>query len=234
MATAIEGSAADSSGSRIPEDSRAARSLVSAARDGDVCGLERLLDEQMWPPSILSRLGHATGYTALGLACNRGHHDIAELLLRRRANPDVPLCQNGATPLMVATIWDRREIVQSLLRHGATIDATAAPRMGNGYKEGTALDVARQRGRGAIADLLVRERATRRLRRLRRPTFLAGHFLLALSELYAEIHYRPDGLGARLAQAEFFSTAAAAAVAAVADEEPQGPETAKCVWQCSG
>ena len=76
-------SAADSTGNRMPEESFAARMLVDAARDGNFAAVTRLLKEQNWPPQVLTRMGHASGYTALGLACNRGHERIAEVTLSR-------------------------------------------------------------------------------------------------------------------------------------------------------
>ena len=51
--------------------------------------------------------GLLSGYTALGLAANRGHTEVAAVLLSRRANPDTPICVNDATPLMIAVVWDR-------------------------------------------------------------------------------------------------------------------------------
>ena len=129
-------SAADSSGNRLPEDSHVARILVQAARDGDAAAVRRQLDEQSWPRGVLSRLGFTSGYTALGLACNRGHFAVAELLLQRGASPNCPICENGATPLMIAVVWDRLDMIALLLRHGASVGTLAGPRTAWKRKQG--------------------------------------------------------------------------------------------------
>ena len=66
--------AADSSGARIPEETRTARMMVDAARDGNLDLVVRLLDAGVKPDA-----GHFTGYTALGLAVNRGHESVAKV-----------------------------------------------------------------------------------------------------------------------------------------------------------
>ena len=58
-------SAADSTGNRLPEESWAARVLVDAARDGNCSAVTRQLEEQNWPPHVLTRMGHASGCAAL-------------------------------------------------------------------------------------------------------------------------------------------------------------------------
>ena len=110
-------SAADSTGNRLPEEPWSARVLVDAVREGNLASVARQLEEQQYPPAVLTRLGYATGYTALGLACNRGHAEVAELLLARRACPDQPICEAGATPLMICVLWDRVAILELLLSH---------------------------------------------------------------------------------------------------------------------
>jgi len=62
---------------------------------------------------------------------------------------------------------------------------------------------------------------SQRWARLRRVAFLAGHFLLCLHWLYAEVHWRPGGEGERRARAEFHALAVAptAPAAAAAGEE---------------
>ena len=179
---------------------------MTAARDGDCEEVQRLLDDQQWPAAVLSRFGQASGYTALGLACNRGHIEVALLLLERGADPNVLICEAGATPLMIAVVWNRAAIVAMLLQYGAEIDTPAAARQAGPYDEGTtALAVARQRGRTDAVKLIITERARRRFRRLRRAVFLFGHSLLAFAELWAQVHFRPGGDGAKDASREFHS-----------------------------
>ena len=97
---------------------------MTAARDGDCEEVQRLLDDQQWPAAVLSRFGQASGYTALGLACNRGHIEVALLLLERGADPNVLICEAGATPLMIAVASE------------VGID-TSASRMGNALSRRT-------------------------------------------------------------------------------------------------
>lgn len=146
--------------------------------------------------------------TALGLACNRGHEGVAEVLLSHGASPDQPICEAGATPLMIAVLWDRVAMVQLLLRHGAALGAPISCRTAGPYGDGDAIELARTRDRKECLRLLLSARASRRLARLRRAVPLAGRFLLALQELYAQVHYRPDGEGARRACLEFYAAAA--------------------------
>jgi ankyrin repeat protein len=92
------------------------KALAEAARDGDAVAVRRLLDEGAMPDS-----GFASGYTALGLACNRGHAAVAEKLLMRGASANLPICSEGTTPLVISVVWKRRAAVDLLLRHGAAI-----------------------------------------------------------------------------------------------------------------
>lgn len=194
--------AADSSGNRLPEDTRLDRQLVEAARDGELSEVARALDMGASPEA-----GQATGYTALGLAVNRGHTEVVELLLRRRASPNTPICANNATPLMIAVVWDRRDSIALLLASGCDLSARGSS---GSYRDSTALDVARQRGRAAAAAQITHERATRHLRRLRRMARHAGRFACALLELYTDLRFRPGGEGARQASAHFLEAMGAA------------------------
>ena len=189
--------------------SRSAKAVVAAARDGDLERLTALLDAHMWPPHVLSQMGQASGYTALGLACNRGRCEVVELLLQRGASPNMPICENGAMPLMISVVWNHPKIVKLLLRHGAALETAAVPRAAGPCKNCTALEVAQQRGRTECASLIVTERAQLRFQRLRRVAFHFGHALLAFQELYAEIHHKPGGEGEKLAKFEFYETARA-------------------------
>jgi len=123
------GSAAYACSGWAPEDSRSGRALVSAVRDNDLAAVTRLLDEGTSPDA-----GFATGYTALGLACNRGHNAVAELLLQRGATADLPICSDGATPLVISIVWNNQVAVELLLRHCALIDAPSSRRAAGPYK----------------------------------------------------------------------------------------------------
>lgn len=193
-------SAADSTGCRLPEDSRLNRALAVAVKDGNIDECSHLLDDGASPEA-----GYISGYTALGLAANRGHDEIAALLLNRGANPDMPICANDVTPLIVAVVWSRTTIVKLLLAHRCCLDTRGTA---GSYREKTAIDVARARPSQDILDLLVRERATRRLRRVARLAPAVGRFGLALLEVYFHVHFRPGADGAREAQDEFEGCAA--------------------------
>ena len=163
--------------------------------------------------------GQSSGYSALGLACNRGHLSVVDLLLARGASPNTPICANEATPLMIAVVWDQRAIVERLLEYRA--DLTPKGTAGS-YRGCDVFDIATQRGRSAILALLKRARAMRRFERLRRLVPALALLAAALRELYSMIHYRPGGDGAkeaherferlRLAQAEHGDDAGRAAV----------------------
>ena len=188
-------SAADSSGNRLPEDSQTTRALVEAARDGHLSQVEQLLRM-----GVSAEAGQTSGYTALGLAVNRGHVAIAEQLLKFGADPDTPICANDVTPLMVSAVWNRVAMAEILLQHGCslTVQGTAGS-----YRDLTALDIARDRGNHTVAQLIVRHRARRRLRRLTRCARTVNTFALALLELYAHVHFRPGAAGAQAALTEF-------------------------------
>ena len=193
--------AADSTGNRLPEETALSKWLVEAARDGNVAKAETLLASGACPDSGLS-----AGYSALGLAINRGHTDLARLLLEKGANGEAAV-SGGASALLVAVVWNRCDILQLLLAHGCRLDETA---MGGSHRGQTALEVALERGRSECAEAIIRERAARRLSRLRRLVPIVNAFAVALCELYAQVHYRPDGTGARRAQEHFYALAAPA------------------------
>ena len=194
--------AADSTGARLPtRETREDKLLVDAARDNDYATVAMLLKDG----TASVEAGQASGYTALGLACNRGHIEVVRLLLDAKACPDTPICDNGATPLMVAVVWNRSEAVKLLLQHRAQLHCQG---WAGTYKESTALGMARQHNRRVMIDLLVAERARRRLLHLGRLARLAGFFLRGLLDLYADVverRYQPGGEGAVIASVEFAS-----------------------------
>ena len=151
---------------------------------------------------------------------------MAEVLLSHGASPDQPICEAGATPLMIAVLWDRVAMVQLLLRYGAALGAPISSRTAGPYGNGDAIELARTRDRKECLRLLISTRASRRLARLRRAAPLAGRFVLALQELYAQVHYRPDGEGARRACLEFYATAARASALPLSPAPRARPLTA--------
>ena len=172
---------------------------LDACREGELEIVRALLDS-----GLSAEHGQRSGYTALGLATNRGHLAIVELLLARGASADTPICANGATPLMIAAVWNRLDIAEVLLENGASLGAEG---FGGSYRGKTPIDIAIERDRPAMTELLCVHRARRRLARLRPLALLAGKFLRALLDLYVEVHFRPGGLGADAARAEFAAAA---------------------------
>lgn len=66
----------------------------------------------------------ATGSPLMGVAF-KGHFPIAQLLLSAGANPDLRNAA-GQTAVMMAALFDRREIIELLLNAGADINAVDA------------------------------------------------------------------------------------------------------------
>ena len=56
----------------------------------------------------------------LTFACWKGHQDVVELLLERRANID-HRTKEGFTPLMFAALGGHKEVAHSLLKHGTLV-----------------------------------------------------------------------------------------------------------------
>ncbi|EGZ22543.1 hypothetical protein PHYSODRAFT_497418, partial [Phytophthora sojae] len=56
--------------------------------------------------------------TALYIACEHGHAEVAELLVTHGADIELP-DERGWTPLMAAAWKDHVDVVQLLLQHGA-------------------------------------------------------------------------------------------------------------------
>lgn len=61
--------------------------------------------------------------TALHVAAHCGHVRVAKLLLDRKADPNARAL-NGFTPLHIACKKSRIKVVELLLKHGASIEAT--------------------------------------------------------------------------------------------------------------
>lgn len=61
--------------------------------------------------------------TALHVAAHCGHVRVAKLLLDKKADPNARAL-NGFTPLHIACKKNRIKVVELLLKHGASIEAT--------------------------------------------------------------------------------------------------------------
>jgi hypothetical protein len=192
---------ADACGGRISADTRLGNAPAAAARDGDIVSVRRLLDQGAMPDS-----GYASSYSALGLACNRGHAAVVEALLQRGASANLLICSEGRTPLVLAVVWNCRAAVDLLLRHGASI-APSSHRSAGPYKGADAIQVGRETDWDEIVAVLVRSRALMRLARLRCALPIAARFLSALREILMEVRFRPGGAGAQAARIEFEAAA---------------------------
>lgn len=223
--------AADSTGSRLPTESASALALVRAARDNMIDEVSELI-----AAGVCLEAGQSSGYTALGLACNRGHLRVAELLLTARADPDTRICGNGATPLMIAVVWDQRDIIKLLLQHRASLDVEG---YSGTYRGLTPLAVARERRRSEAAEVMVQARAQRRLVRLARLARHVGAFAVELTLLFNKVHFRPAGIGAQRASASFHIALQRYGSSGASPMPTSGPpaavapsDTATCGVQC--
>ena len=61
---------------------------------------------------------------------------------------------------MIAAVWNRLDIAEVLLESGASLDAEG---VGGSYRGKTPIEIARERDRPAMAELLCAHRARRRL-----------------------------------------------------------------------
>jgi outer membrane protein assembly factor BamB len=88
--------------------------LREAARKGDAATVKALIDKKV-------DLNAATEYgvTALALACNHGHEEVAKALLDAGANPNTKDRFYRASPLTWAVSKQNMAIVQALVKHGA-------------------------------------------------------------------------------------------------------------------
>lgn len=87
--------------------------LIDAATRGDVDAVEKLL-----PGFLPIDEQDSVGCTALFWAVSSGHRKVAELLLNRGADPNIPE-NNGTTPLMDAASGGDLSMMRLLLQRGA-------------------------------------------------------------------------------------------------------------------
>jgi ankyrin repeat protein len=97
--------------------------LIPAVLDGDIAKVNMLLDNQA-EVDIDWRAG-GDGTTALATAAGHNKLEIAQLLLRRGADPNIPGAL-GVPPLLAATSAGSEEIVQLLLDAGADPNVSEA------------------------------------------------------------------------------------------------------------
>ncbi|NKB57403.1 MAG: hypothetical protein GKS00_13840 [Alphaproteobacteria bacterium] len=118
----------------------------SAAKDGDVSWIERLITE-----------GHAVdgrdryGQTALMLASMHGHKAIVDTLIANDADLDVT-AKYGLSALMLAIVNHHPDIAASLIEAGANtkLRGTGAP----GFAGRTAADFAEEREFNALVETI--------------------------------------------------------------------------------
>jgi ankyrin repeat protein len=163
---------------RILIDRGASLDVFDASAVGETACLQELLEEDGSRVNAVA----SDGFTPLGLAAFFGHADAARLLLASGADPN--LASRNAqrvAPLHSAVAGGSVEIVRALLAHGADVHARqdlgftalhgaaaegseemvrlllahGSDRAARSDAGQTAADVARQRGKPAIAEVLV-------------------------------------------------------------------------------
>ncbi|GIL66183.1 hypothetical protein Vafri_19793, partial [Volvox africanus] len=99
------------------EELEYSRSACSAAQDGDVAKLRRILQRN--PASVGNDVASGGSYTPLHYAARGGHLGAVELLLHKGANPNAATRGMGATPLHRAAMQGHLSVVERLLAAGA-------------------------------------------------------------------------------------------------------------------
>ncbi len=122
------------------------RAWQDAAQQGDAAALRTLLEAGEDVDSL-----DRYGQTALMLAAVRGHVAAVEVLIEAGARLD-HTAKYRLSALMLATINDRYQVAQLLVGAGADTGLTGSGAPGFAGK--TALDLADDLGREAIAQLL--------------------------------------------------------------------------------
>jgi len=91
----------------------------------------------------------AEGNTALGLALHLRNYQIVELLLKHKADPNLPVRFNTSmAPLEVAVRMDRLDMIEVLLQHGANPNLKNR----NGFSP---IDIARQKGMDDAVEMML-------------------------------------------------------------------------------
>mmetsp|Transcript_25754 Transcript_25754/g.43400 ORF Transcript_25754/g.43400 Transcript_25754/m.43400 type:complete len:316 (+) Transcript_25754:103-1050(+) len=98
--------------------------LMLATREGELTVVATLLNARM--PKVNVNMAKSSGYTALFYAIENRDTNILKALLRRGANPNVSLKQEGAvgnTPLHFACLMEKQKHTELLLEFGADVMA---------------------------------------------------------------------------------------------------------------
>ena len=95
-----------------------AEDIQDAARDGDINTVNSLLKSD---PSLVFSKGGVYNGTPLCWAAQEGHQEIAELLLRDKADVNAK-DDNGWTPLHDAAMYGHKNIIKLLLDNGADVN----------------------------------------------------------------------------------------------------------------
>jgi hypothetical protein len=98
--------------------------LMLATREGELTVVATLLNARM--PKVDVNMAKSSGYTALFYAIENRDTNILKALLRRGANPNVSLKQEGAvgnTPLHFACLMEKQKHTELLLEFGADVMA---------------------------------------------------------------------------------------------------------------
>ncbi|MDV3238966.1 MAG: ankyrin repeat domain-containing protein [Gammaproteobacteria bacterium] len=104
-------------GERAPALSQDQKDMMTAAWNGQMIEVERLLREGVDPDS----LGHF-GVTALSLAAQNNQTRVVKLLLDHGADPNLQDTKGGWFPLMWAAYNGNNAVVTMLLGHGADVN----------------------------------------------------------------------------------------------------------------
>jgi len=124
--------------------------LIQSAENGDYAEVKRLIEEG----EDVNAVSFWRGYTALMSASEKGHVEVATLLIDKGADVNA---QNGdgLTALMIASRYGQTEIAKLLIEEGANVNAQGS-REFNGW---TALMYASQYGQTEVTKLLIEEGA---------------------------------------------------------------------------
>ena len=108
----------------LPKGTTALQVAIDA---GDI----RMVRILLRAPGILVNQATHRGAVPLGMAARTGHKDIARLLLRHGADPNI-ICAGGFTPFQIACLYGSTAIVQMLLHAGAGMDVDVKDTEGEG------------------------------------------------------------------------------------------------------
>jgi len=122
--------------------------INKAARDDDLGKVKALLKGN---PDLVFTKYDKYGATPLHVAAEKGHKEVADLLLANKAEVNAKIT-TGATPLHMAAFSGRKELVELLLANKAEVDTKA----NDGW---TPLHVAAEKGHKEVVELLLANKA---------------------------------------------------------------------------